>query len=236
MRLLIAEDETDLREVLQAYLVHAEYEVDCADNGEKALELARNTPYDAVVMDIMMPVMDGMTALKKMREEGIDAPVLLLTAKAEIRDRITGLDAGADDYLTKPFAMGELLARIRSLVRRRTGASPAVLRLGKLELDTREGMLRCVNTISLAGRENSLLALLMRGYGRSFALPELIDRVWADEADADEDTVSLYVRYLNGKLKSVGAVYRVRVEGGKAALYASGEAETPDAADGFPEP
>ena len=237
MRLLIAEDETDVREVLQAYLAHAEYEVDCAENGEKALEFARKTSYDAVVMDIMMPVMDGVTALKKMRAEGIDAPVLLLTAKAEIRDRITGLDAGADDYLTKPFAMGELLARIRSLVRRGTGASPAVLRLGKLELDIREGMLRCVNTISLAGRETGLLALLMRGFGRDFTVAELIGKVWADEPDADGDTVSLYVRYLNGKLKSVGAAFRVRMEGGRAALRATGEKEAPPgAAGGLPEP
>ncbi len=208
MRILIAEDEGDLRDVLEAYLTHAEYTVDLAENGEQALKLARTKAYDVIVMDIMMPVMDGVTALKILREEGIMAPVLLLTAKAEIGDRIRGLDAGADDYLTKPFAMGELLARIRSLVRR-GGAQAAVLRLGPMELDIREGMLRCVNAISLAGRETSMLALLMRS--RRLSVREVLRQVWADEEDADADTVSLYVRYLNGKLKSVGAVYRVHL-------------------------
>ncbi len=222
MRLLIAEDETDLRDVLEAYLSHAGYTVDMAENGARALAFARKNTYDAVVMDIMMPVMDGVTALKRMREEGVSAPVLLLTAKAEIRDRITGLDAGADDYLTKPFAMGELLARIRSLVRR-ANASPALLRLGEMELDTREGMLKCVNTISLAGRETSLLALLMRGGGRRFRVTELLEKVWADEEEADGDTVALYVRYLNGKLKSVGAPSRVVLEADLVALSLPGQ-------------
>ncbi len=209
MRILIAEDEDDLRDVLEAYLTHAGYEAVTAKNGAEALEFSRGGGFDAAVMDIMMPVMDGVEALGRMRSEGNTTPVLLLTAKAEVGDRIAGLDAGADDYLTKPFAMGELMARLRSLTRRGTVYAPDTLRLEEMELDTRKGTLKCVNSIALANRETDLLALLMRSADRSFTEKEILARVWKDETSADGETVRLYIRYLNGKLRSVGAAFRV---------------------------
>lgn len=118
MRLLLAEDERDMSNVLTTILKHSGYEVDLAENGQEALDLSMKNNYDCMVMDIMMPVMDGLTALKILRSKGDVTPVILLTAKSEIDDRISGLDSGADDYLTKPFSVGELLARIRSLTRR----------------------------------------------------------------------------------------------------------------------
>ncbi len=221
MRILIAEDEDDLRDVLEAYLTHAGYEAVAVKDGARALEASRSGGFDAAVMDIMMPVMDGVEALKRMRSEGNDLPVILLTAKAEVRDRITGLDAGADDYLTKPFAMGELLARLRSLTRRGTYASDTV-RLEEMELDTRSGMLKCINSIALANRETDLLALLMRAAGRDFSEGEILSRVWKGENSADSSTLKLYVRYLNGKLQSVGASFRVEHRSGSIRLGREG--------------
>ena len=209
MRILIAEDEDDMLDVLEAYLTLSGYETVTAKNGAEALARAREGGLDAAVMDIMMPVMDGVEALKRMREEGMDVPVLLLTAKAEVRDRVAGLDAGADDYLTKPFAMEELLARLRSLIRRGTPGTPDTVRLEEMTLDIRQGILKCVNSIALVGRETELLALLMRSTDREISEKEILSRVWRDFAGADGETLKLYVRYINGKLSSVGARFRV---------------------------
>ena len=183
MRILIAEDEDDMLDVLEAYLTLSGYETVTAKNGAEALARAREGGLDAAVMDIMMPVMDGVEALKRMREEGMDVPVLLLTAKAEVRDRVAGLDAGADDYLTKPFAMEELLARLRSLIRRGTPGTPDTVRLEEMTLDIRQGILKCVNSIALVGRETELLALLMRSTDREISEKEILSRIWRDYAE-----------------------------------------------------
>ncbi len=224
MKVLIAEDENDLRDVLEAYLTHAGYEAVTAKNGAEALEYSRGGDLDVVVMDIMMPVMDGVEALGRMRQEGNNVPVLLLTAKAEVKDRIAGLDAGADDYLSKPFAMGELLARLRSLTRRGTAYVSDTLRLEEMELDTRRGTLSCVNSIALATRETDLLAMLMRAADRAFSEQEILGRVWKDDKAANGDTVKLYVRYLNGKLQSVGAAFRLQVQAGSVRLSREAQA------------
>ncbi|MBQ8136602.1 MAG: response regulator transcription factor, partial [Clostridia bacterium] len=158
----------------------------------------------------MMPVMDGIEALKKMRGEGNTSPILLLTAKSEVRDRIHGLDAGADDYLTKPFAMGELTARIRSLTRRSGVYSGGSLKIGPVELNIRQNLLTCVNSITLSQAETELLALFMREYGKLLLPEEIVNRVWRNTPDAGRDTLKLYVLYLNGKLDSVGARLRVK--------------------------
>ena len=210
MKILVAEDENDLREVLGAFLSHTGYEVDLAANGLEALDLSRANAYDAIVMDIMMPLMDGIEALIKMRGEGNTCPILLLTAKSEVRDRIRGLDAGADDYLTKPFAMGELTARIRSLTRRGGVYSGESLKIGPVKLNIRQNLLSCVNSITLSQAETELLALFMREYGKMLSPEEILNRVWRNESEAGMDTLKLYVLYLNGKLDSVGA--RLRVE------------------------
>ena len=209
MRILVAEDEDDMRDVLEAYLTISGYEAVTAKNGAEALDKVREGGFDAAVMDIMMPVMDGVEALKRMRDEGNTVPVLLLTAKAEVRDRVAGLDAGADDYLTKPFAMEELLARLRSLIRRGTPGAPDTVRLGDMVLDTRQGILKCVNSIALVSRETELLALLMRSTDRDLKESEILSRVWKDFEGADGEALKLYVRYINGKLLSVGACFRV---------------------------
>ena len=213
MRILIAEDENDMRDVLEAYLDLSGYETVTAKNGAEALLRSREGDFDAAVMDIMMPVMDGVEALKRMRDEGKTMPVLLLTAKAEVRDRVAGLDAGADDYLTKPFAMEELLARLRSLIRRGASAAPDIVRLEGMVLDIRQGTLKCVNSIALAARETELLALLMRSTDRDLNEKEILSRVWKDDAGADDETLKLYIRYINGKLRSVGALFRVERRG-----------------------
>ena len=209
MRILIAEDENDLREVLSAYLKHTGYTVDAAQNGKDALELSRANVYDAIVLDIMMPVMDGVEALVRMRQDGNTAPVLLLTAKSEVQDRINGLDAGADDYLTKPFSMGELMARLRSLTRRNSVYIGGTLSLGPVVLDIRQNILRCVNSITLTQTETELMAMLMRESGKKLTVGEILSRVWRGAHDADGETVKLYVLYLNGKLNSVGARLQV---------------------------
>ena len=215
MRLLIAEDETDLREVLQAYLAHAEYEVDCAENGEKALEFARKTSYDAVVMDIMMPVMDGVTALKKMRAEGIDAPVLLLTAKAEIRDRITGLDAGADDYLAKPFNAQELLARVRAMLRRREAYVPDVTVFEDLSLDKGACELRCGDrTVRLVGKTYQMMALFMENPHILYSVQQLMDRVWGWDTEAEINVVWVNISTLRKKLAELNTAVEIRMHRG----------------------
>lgn len=205
MRILIAEDENDLREVLQAFLERSGYTVDAVPNGMAALEMSRMNVYDAIVMDIMMPLMDGLEALKRMREDGNTTPILLLTAKTELKDRITGLDAGADDYMSKPFAMGELTARLRSLTRRGSVYSGGLLCLGPVELDIRQNILKCVNSITLTQTETDFMAMLIREKGKKLTAEEILNRVWRGAEEADEETVKLYVLYLNGKLNSVGA-------------------------------
>ena len=138
MRLLLAEDEKEMSAALSAILTHSGYDVDAVYDGQAAVEKALSQSYDCMIFDIMMPKKDGVQALKEIRDKGNMTPVIMLTAKAEIDDRITGLDAGADDYLTKPFAMGELLARLRSLTRRSTSYAPSKLTVGNVELDVEE--------------------------------------------------------------------------------------------------
>lgn len=217
MRVLIAEDEEQLSRAVAAVLDHTGYEVDTAPNGAVAVQLASEHVYDCMVFDIMMPVMDGIEALEKIREKGDVTPVILLTAKAEVEDRIQGLDAGADDYLTKPFAMGELAARIRSAIRRRDSFAPKLLRLGNLSLDTEQQELKAVNSIRLAKKESSLLAYFLLNADKDLLPGEIFQRVWADEPDMDMDIVWVYVSYLKNKLISVSA--DVTIEGEQAGPY-----------------
>ena len=204
MKILLAEDETDLSDVLSAMLTHADYSVDAVENGAIAVDHCRNDAYDLIILDVMMPVMDGLTAVKEIRSLGIYTPVLFLTAKAEVDDRIKGLDAGADDYLTKPFAMGELLARVRAMTRRRKDYTPRVLTLHDVSLDMERSELACKNSISLAVRESRLMELFMTHPDIAFSSADLIDRFWHDE-DADDEAVWMYISFLRNKLRSIGA-------------------------------
>ena len=203
MRLLIAEDEKAMADAVKAVLTHFGYDVDAACDGAEALAKAENAVYDCMVFDIMMPRMTGLEALRRLRERGDVTPVILLTAKAEVDDRIGGLDAGADDYLTKPFAMGELLARIRSLTRRAGAFTPKKLRLGHVALDVEEQELSCQSAIRLGSKETKLMKLFMQNEGKALSTEEIFRHVWEDEPDVTADIVWMYISFLREKLEAV---------------------------------
>ena len=205
MRLLLAEDEQQLSRAVAAVLRHDGYEVDVAENGAEAVDYAGSHVYDCMIFDIMMPVMDGIEALSRIRKNGDVTPVILLTAKAEVEDRVTGLEAGADDYLTKPFAMAELRARIRSTTRRRESFTPKILSMGNVSLNKELQELKAVNSIRLAKKESELLEYLLLHKGKSLPSEEIFRKVWADDPDMDTDVVWVYISYLKNKLRSVSA-------------------------------
>ena len=217
MRLLLAEDEADLSRVLQAALKLQGYEVDAVYDGEAAVTLARQNAYDCMVFDIMMPKLDGLGALRQIRAKGLVTPVLLLTAKAELDDRVTGLDAGADDYLTKPFAIKELLARIRSITRRQTGYTSTRLTVGGVTLDVEQQELSCRNDIRLSHKETKLMELFMRNEGKELSSAEVLRSVWAEEKEEDPAVCWMYVCYLREKLVSVGA--DLAIEGQQGGVF-----------------
>lgn len=158
-----------------------------------------------MVFDIMMPKMDGIELLKRIRQSGNYTPVIMLTAKSEIDDRITGLDAGADDYLTKPFAMGELLARLRSMTRRSTSYTPTKLHVGSVTLDTEEQEMRSENSIRLAGKEARLMEYLMQNAGKSLSTEELFRHIWGKDENAETKIVWMYISFLRNKLRAINA-------------------------------
>ncbi|MEI3502037.1 MAG: response regulator transcription factor [Anaerovoracaceae bacterium] len=169
MRLLLAEDEAAMSEALKDILTYHKYQVDTVDNGEDALAYAQVGEYDGIILDIMMPKMDGLQVLSVLRGRGSRTPVLLLTARGEVEERIRGLDAGADDYLTKPFAMGELLARVRAMLRRRVEYTPEILRCGEVSLDPGScELIGCGRSIPLSRMEYLLMELLMMNQGHIF--------------------------------------------------------------------
>lgn len=214
MKILLAEDEEDLARVQIAMLKHSGYTVDHAANGREAILLAQKNAYDAMIMDVMMPVTDGVTALKTMRASGITTPALLLTAKSQVEDRVAGLDAGADDYLTKPFAFPELLARIRSMTRRRTDYTVSRYEIANVTLDVDAGELAAVNSISLSSRETRLMEYFMQNPGKAFSTEDIFRRVWSDDPSAGQEVVWVYISFLRSKLKSIGASCRIEGEKG----------------------
>ncbi|MBR1472070.1 MAG: response regulator transcription factor [Lachnospiraceae bacterium] len=205
MKILLAEDETDLADVVTAMLEHSGYVVDAVGNGQEAVEKARSEAYDAIILDIMMPVMDGLSAVQEIRKSGDTTPVLFLTAKTEVDDRIAGLDAGADDYLTKPFAMGELLARVRAMTRRHGEYTPKVVTLQDLTLDMSRSELSCRNSISLAVRETRMMEHFMNNPEIAFSSEELLEKFWKGEAQADSEVVWMYISFLRNKLRAIGS-------------------------------
>ncbi|MBF0934721.1 MAG: response regulator transcription factor [Abiotrophia defectiva] len=204
MRILLAEDEQQLARVVMTALAHEGYQVDWAKDGQQAVQLAQQTVYDLMILDIMMPVKDGIEALKEIRASGHTNHVIMLTAMAEVDDRVTGLDAGADDYLTKPFSLKELLARLRSMSRRVDHYEAPQLALGNTQLKLEEMEVSANNAIRLAGKEAKLLALLMKNPGKALSQTYIYDHVWADEAaPADYELVNVYLAYLVQKLLSI---------------------------------
>ena len=204
-RILFAEDTTDLNRAVTAVLTHEGYDVTSVMDGLAASEALEQSSFDVVVLDVMMPGKDGLEVLRDMRAQGIVTPVIMLTAKVEIDDRVAGLEAGADDYLPKPFAMKELLARIRSLARRNTDYGNGSVSFGDFRLDADSQELACENRVRLSRAEFSLLRTLALNPGRPLTTDFLLGRVWDGEEDADKSTVSLYIRYLTGKLDAVNS-------------------------------
>ena len=205
MKVLFAEDTEDLNRVVRAMLEHAGYTVDAVFDGEAAMELLGQNGYDAVILDIMMPKMDGISVRRQMREKNINHPVLLLTAKAEVDDRVEGLNAGADDYLPKPFAMKELLARVNAMTRRRVHYDAKTVRYANFSLNADTLELTAEHAVRLSIREFELIQLFALNPDRDMETSYLLERVWATEPEADSDTVWLYVSYLRRKLSGVAA-------------------------------
>ena len=216
MRLLLAEDEKDTADVLLAIFKHQGFEADWAENGAIAVDLAQKKNYDCMIFDIMMPVKDGITALKELREAGDVTPVIMLTAKSEVDDRITGLDSGADDYLTKPFAIGELLARIRSLTRRNKDFTPTILSAGSTSLDTEEQELSAHNSIRLSGKETKLMKLFMLNENKELSTSYLFQKIWSGEEGVDESVVWIYISYLREKLSAINSDLSIYGEEGQS--------------------
>lgn len=201
MKLLLAEDEKELSRALETILVHNGYTVKCVYNGADAAKAAENEDFDLYILDIMMPVMDGIEVLKHFREHGITSPIMMLTAKAQVDDRIAGLDAGANDYLTKPFAMGELLARVRALTRK--SAEDTVLTMGDLSLNRETYELAGkTTTFRLANKEFEMLEMLMTSGKKPVSTERFIRKLW--ENDAETEMVELYSSYLKKKLEAAG--------------------------------
>jgi two-component system, OmpR family, response regulator len=201
MRLLVVEDDPGMAALLVRGLHREGYAVDVAGNGEDALWSVLENDYDAVVLDAMIPPPDGFEVCRRMRAEGRWAPVVMLTARQAVPDRIRGLDAGADDYLTKPFALAELFARIRALTRRDPMERPAVLRVGDLTLDPSTRTVKRGDTdIRLSAKEFALLHELMRRPGEVLSRTYLIEHVWDFAYDGGSNVVDVYVRYLRGKV------------------------------------
>ena len=194
-----------MADVLLAIFKHQGFEADWAENGAIAVDLAQKKNYDCMIFDIMMPVKDGITALKELREAGDVTPVIMLTAKSEVDDRITGLDSGADDYLTKPFAIGELLARIRSLTRRNQDFTPPILSAGSTSLDTEEQELSAHNSIRLSGKETKLMKLFMLNENKELSTSYLFQKIWSGEEGVDESVVWIYISYLREKLSAINS-------------------------------
>lgn len=225
MRLLVVEDDVKMASLLKRGLERDGYAVDVENTGEDALWAGREFPYDAVVLDAMIPPPDGFEVCRQLREEGKWMPVLMLTARHAVDDRVRGLDAGADDYLAKPFSFAELLARLRAVLRRDVGERPVVLEAGDLSLDPAS---RAVNrgrhSIDLSAREFSLLELLLRRKGDVLSRTEIIEHVWDFAYDGTSNVVDVYIRYLRDKVdrpfgkNAIGTVrgagYRLHPDGG----------------------
>ena len=215
MKLLYAEDEKSLSEAVVDVLEYHKYRVDAVYDGQDALDYAESGQYDGIILDIMMPRLSGLQVLERLRKAGCKTPVLLLTAKAEVEDRIQGLDLGADDYLAKPFAMGELLARIRAMLRRREEFTPDVLTLGNLRLD-RQSYALCVGEARtvLPKLEFQMMELFLLNKGIFLSTEDILVKVWGYDTDAEIGIVWVYISYLRKKLSSLGADVAIRAKRG----------------------
>jgi heavy metal response regulator len=201
MRILVVEDHDEVARFIVKGLKEERYAVDCAGTGTEGLSMARLGDYDAIVLDVMLPGMNGFDVAAALRAKGVTSPILMLTAKDQVEDKVHGLDSGADDYLVKPFAFAELLARIRALLRRRDQLAPAELQVADLVLEpVSHHVARAGQPIDLTNREYALLEFLMRNKGRVCTRTSIIEHVWDMHFDSDTNLVDVHIRHLRAKL------------------------------------
>lgn len=217
MRILVAEDEQQLSHVLSSAMTASGYQVDIANNGQEAVEQAKENAYDVIILDIMMPVKSGLEALKEIRATGNRTYIMMLTAMGEEDDKVTGLDAGADDYLTKPFSLKELLARLRSRQRRDDSYQVDVLEFGDLTLNGNDQSLESHNSISLTNRENRLLQYFILNPNKELSANELISHVWDENETADQEDLWINICYLRQKLQAIQS--QVTISGEKTGPF-----------------
>lgn len=212
MRLLIAEDEQFLSKALSAILRKNNYEVDAVYDGKEALSFLENGSYDAAILDVMMPEMDGIEVLRCIRASGSKVPVLMLTAKAEVEDKVLGLDCGANDYLTKPFATPELLARIRAMTRSQGVQSTSIMQMGNITLDQAKFELSSpTGCYRLTNKEFQVMELLISNPGRLISTEQILERVWGFDNSVEVNVVWSYISYLRRKLSNLHANVRIYV-------------------------
>jgi two-component system OmpR family response regulator len=226
MRVLVVEDEVKMAALIRRGLSEQGLTVDVSGSGEDAVLMATATGYDAIVLDVILPGIDGFETCRRLREEGVWAPVLMLTARGALEDRVAGLDGGADDYLTKPFSFVELLARLRALVRRGQAERPTVIEVGDLRLDpASHEVWRGEEEIDLSAKEFTLLEVFMRNPGHVLTRTQLLEQAWEYDFEYRSNVIEVYIRYLRRKidepfgvasLETVrGAGYRLRKDGGR---------------------
>jgi len=215
MRLLLAEDEREYSRALAAILAHNNYSVDVVSDGAEALDFALSGKYDGIILDVMMPKLDGLSVVKKLRERGVSTPVLMLTAKTQVSDRIAGYDAGADDYLPKPFVTAELLSRVRALLRRSAAFSPDVLRFGNASLDCASCTLRGPQgEVRLTGKEFQVAEMLFRNVRTVVSTERFMESIWGWDACAEINVVWANVSFLRRHLAAVGSDAEIRATRG----------------------
>lgn len=215
MKLLYAEDEPGLSEAVVDILTYYKYQVDAVDNGTDAYDYAKAEHYDGIILDVMMPGMSGLEVLQKLRQEGSRTPIMLLTAKVEVEDRVTGLDLGADDYLPKPFAMKELLARVRAMLRRREEYTPNVLTCGDLALNQQDYTLSSpIDSVVLPKLEYRMMEALMLHQDGYLSTEELLTKVWGYDTEAEPGAVWVYLSYLRKRFTALQSKVTIQAKRG----------------------
>lgn len=211
MRLLLAEDEKELSKALVTVLKHNNYSVDAVYNGQDALDYLTAGNYDGAILDIMMPKLDGISVLKQVRASGSSLPILILTAKSEIDDRVEGLDNGADDYLTKPFSMKELLARIRAMTRRLGPATDSVLTFENISLNRSTYTLSSPKSqFRLASKEYQMMEMFLSNPGQIISIEQFMEKIWGYDSKAEQNVVWVYISYLRKKLNALEAHVQIK--------------------------
>ena len=210
MRLLIAEDELDLAEALTVFFEKNQFSVDAVHNGQDAYDYALSGDYDAIILDVMMPKMDGIEVLQRLRKEGVQVPIMMLTAKGQTDDRIAGFNAGADDYLPKPFDPDELVCRVRAMLRRGGEYKPTLHTFGDLSLDADSGLLSCGQESSrLNGREFQIMEMFMRSPKMVFSADRIMEKIWGWDNEAEINVVWVNISNLRKKLKALGSTVSI---------------------------